>query len=381
VRASDTGALAALREPYPPPHVAPVGNKLAEDIARMRPYLSFTRPGDEGKRIETKPEIASPLAEMLPGVVMSEEEDEEDGGFEAEALARDVQDILCLWDIIVQDQTARQRPGSLGHGLFAKGKPAHGADLMLRVQGSTEFPAHTIVLSARCAVLARIIGGLGSLHDRESRISLKLLPAPSARSSPGPPRLLAEAPRLAVAGVHALSVLILLHYLYTDVLLAINDPRLTRLTAEVFVHGRLQSGQVVHELQTLSCVLHLDTFADALRVAVRRELSPSLNVHFRAIFDSPQSVSLPDVVLRLADRDVWSHSLVLRARSPFFESFFLDEEWTSDRWEKDGTLLVDLHHLEWHSMQYVLRFMCCGEEAEMFERLGMCGPLSDLSMS
>ncbi|KAI9510558.1 hypothetical protein F5148DRAFT_976566, partial [Russula earlei] len=44
---------------------------------------------------------------------------------------------------------------------------------------------------------------------------------------------------------------------------------------------------------------------------------------------------------------------------------------TRDRWENDGTLRVDLCHLEWRSMQHALRFMCCGEEAEMFERLGM----------
>ena len=103
-------------------------------------------------------------------------------------------------------------------------------------------------------------------------------------------------------------------------------------------------------------------------------VSPSLNSHFRTIFDAPiTSVSSPDadVVLRLADRDVRSHSFVLRARSLFFECFFADEEWTRDRWESDGTLRVDLCHLEWRAMQYVLRFMCCGEEAEMFERLGM----------
>ncbi|KAI0248740.1 hypothetical protein BJV78DRAFT_1331173 [Lactifluus subvellereus] len=370
VRASDTGALAALCEPYRPPDVTPVGNNLAEDVAHMRPYLSFMHLGNEGKHIEPKLGIASPLAEILRSVVMSEDEDEVDAsGDEAEALARDAQDILCLWDVLAHDLTARRWLGSHRHGLSVKGKLARGADLMLRVQGSTEFPVHTVVLSARCAVLARILGGLGSLHDRESGISLKLLPAPGPRSRHGPPLILAEAPRLAVAGVHPFSVLVLLHYLYIDVLLAVGDPRLTRLTAEAFARGRLQPAQVVRELQTLSRVLHLDALVGALRSAVRREPSPSLNLHFRAIFDAPMSTTSPDVMLHLADRDVWSHSFVLRARSLFFECFFADEDWTMARWEKDGTLRVDLRHLEWCSMQYVLRFMCCGEEAEMFERL------------
>ena len=301
---------------------------------------------------------------------------------------RDARAVVRLWDILAQDRISRRRPRpeadasfgpGQGQGLFANGKLSHGADLILRVQNSTEFPAHRIVLSARCAVLARVLGGLGSLHDRESGISFKLIPAPVQRigtRASCPPRTSSEAPRLAITGVHPFSVLILLHYLYTDMLLAINDPQLARLTstADAFAHGRLQPAQAVRELLTLSRVLHLEAVADPLRSVVRRAPPLSLNSHFQAIFDSPMtSVSSPDmdVVLRLADRDVRSHSFVLRARSLYFECFFADEEWTRDRWESDGILRVDLYHLEWRTMQFVLRFMCCGEEAEMFERLGM----------
>jgi inhibitor of Bruton tyrosine kinase len=396
VRTSDSGALAALREPYPPPDITPVGNNLAEDLARLRPYFSFTRPEDEGRRIEPMLETSvDPMAvEPLPDVTVTvrEEEEEGDGGgfdLEAELLARDAREVKRLWDILAQDRIARRRPrheaGAFGpgqgQGLFAKSKLSHGADLMLCSQNSTELPAHRIVLSARCAVLARVLGGLGSLHDRESGVSFKLLPAPvqriGARAS-CPPRTSSEAPRLAITGVHPFSILILLHYLYTDMLLAINDPQLARLTgtADAFAHGRLQPAQAVRELLTLSRVLHLEALADPLRSVVRRAPPLSLNSHYRAIFDAPMtSVSSDvDVVLRLADRDVRSHSFVLRARSLFFECFFADEEWTRDRWESDGILHVDLRHLEWRAMQYVLRFMCCGEEAEMFERLGMWIP-------
>lgn len=396
VRASDSGTLAALREPYPPPNITPVGNNLAEDLARLRPYFSFTRPEDRGRRIE--PILESPVdplaVEYLPGVALAvceeELEEEGDGGFEeAELLARDAREVLRLWDILAQDRIARRRPRleadafvpgqDQGQGLFANSKLSHGADLMLRVQNSIEFPAHRTVLSARCAVLARVLGGLGSLHDRESGISFKLLTAPVQRMSARagcPPQTSSEAPRLAITGVHPFSVLILLHYLYTDTLLAINDPQLARLTniADAFALGRLQPAQAVRELLTLSCILRLEALTDPLRSVVRRAPFPSLHTHFQTIFDAPMtSVSSADVdvVLRLSDRDVRSHSLVLRARSPFFECLFADEEWTMDRWEGDGILRVDLRHLEWRAMQYVLRFMCCGEEAEMFERLGM----------
>jgi hypothetical protein len=402
VRASDSGALAALREPYPPPDITPVGNNLAEDLARLRPYFSFTRPEDEGRRIEPilKTSVDPFAVEHLPDVTATvcEEEEEGDGGgfdLEAELLARDAREVMRLWDILAQDRIARRRPRpetdafepGQGQGLFSKSKLSHGADLMLRVPNSTEFPAHRIVLSSRCAVLARVLGGLGSLYDRESGVSFKLLPAPVQRTRAScPPQTSSEAPRLAITGVHPFSALILLHYLYTDMLLAINDPQLARLTgtAEAFAHGRLQPTQAVRELLTLSRVLHLEVLADPLRSVVRRAPSPSLNSHFRAIFDAPMtSVSSPDVdvVLRLADRDVRSHSFVLRARSLFFDCFFADEEWTRDRWESDGILRVDLCHLEWRAMQYVLRFMCCGEEAEMFERLGMWMPTSPHSTS
>ena len=375
VRANDTGALGALREPYRPPDIAVVGNTFAEDVARMRPYFCFTRPERVGIRIEpTLKRPANPAAQVMPSSLnVGEDEDEDDGNFEAEVLARDGQEVFRLWDLLAQDQVMRRR-SDIGQGLFAKDVLPNGADLMLRIQGFTELPTHRAILSARCAVLARVLDGLGNLHDRESGISVKLLPAPARRGGAcaGPPRASNEAPRLAITGVHAFPVLVLLHYLYTDVLLAVGDLRLARLTADASAHGRLQPAQAVQGLQSLSRILHLDSLADALRGAMAKRMpSPLLNAHFRAIFDAPTSVSSPDVVLQLADRDVWTHSFVLRARSPFFESFLSDEEWTRDRWEGDDRLRVDLRHLEWRSMEYVLRFICCGEEAEMFERLGM----------
>jgi hypothetical protein len=340
------------------------------DLPRSRPYFSITHTKKERLGIEEKPRSSSmiPAAE-IPSTSLTELEDEDDADSNAEAaaLALDSQEIHRLWDVLTQSRTAR-RQGSLGRGAS---NLSNGADLVLRVQGSTELPVHSTVLSARCVPLARVLGGFGSLYDRESGISLKLLPAPSPKSSAGPPQTAGEAPRLAIAGVHAFSVFVLVHYLYTDTLLAVGDPRLARSTAEAFTRGRVTPAQVMRDLRTLARVLHLEHFADALQSIVRREPSSSLNADFRAIFNAPMSATPPDVVVQLADRDVLSHSFVLRARSPFFEDFFADNDWTAERWEDDGTLHVNLRHLEWRSMQYVLRFMCCGEEAEMFEKLGM----------
>ena len=335
-----------------------------------RPDASVAYTKEERLGIEKRGSSpAIPVTRIPSGLMELEDEDEADSNAEAEALALDSQEIHRLWDVLAQSRIAR-RSGTLGYNASDL---YNGADLMLRVQGSTELPVHSTVLSARCVPLARVLGGFGSLYDRESGISLKLLSAPGPKSGAGPPRTVGEAPRLAIAGVHAFSVLVLVHYLYSDTLLTVGDPRLARSTAEAFARGRVTQAQVVRDLRTLARLLYLEHLADALRSAVRREPSPSLNADFRAIFDASMTATAtpPDVVLQLADRNVLSHSFVLRARSPFFEDFFADKDWTAERWEDDGTLCVDLRHLEWRSMQFVLRFMCCGEEAEMFEKLGM----------
>lgn len=69
---------------------------------------------------------------------------------------------------------------------------------------------------------------------------------------------------------------------------------------------------------------------------------------------------------------MYCHSVVLRARTPFFEAFFGEEEWTRERWDEGGSgvLSVELRHLRWRGMEWVVRFMVCGEEEGMFDGLG-----------
>jgi hypothetical protein len=103
---------------------------------------------------------------------------------------------------------------------------------------------------------------------------------------------------------------------------------------------------------------------------------PSLVNSFRRVFDESQDISnnlpcKPDVVLDLADRQVFCHSVLLRARSPLFAAFFDDDEWTVKRWSVDGTIVVNLKHLTWRVMEFVVQFMCCGADEEMFENISM----------
>ncbi|TFY78752.1 hypothetical protein EWM64_g5263 [Hericium alpestre] len=363
VLANDTGAMAALRMEFRPQPVQITGNSLAQDLLAIRPWMKYRRVGaEDGKRVEPSvqlpaPESASP-APLLPT-------DEENDSAEDAAIESDVQAVLGLWEILVQDKLSRQRYG--GRGLFERGDAlAHGADLLVRVQSGAEFPVHRAILAARCPALAELLSGRKGLLDRDSNMSVKLrLPAGSST----------DLPRLVISSGHSLAVLILLHYLYSDQLLAIWDNRVVRRVQAPLALGGLQPAQIVRDLQGLARVLGLSHLDDVLRSATKRVPQPTLVRDMITLFHESQSATSaasdfgPDVVLQLADREVLTHSVVLRARTTFFASFFDMEEWTEERWSEDGTITLNLAHLRWREMEYVLRFMCCGEEGEMFEKL------------
>lgn len=87
---------------------------------------------------------------------------------------------------------------------------------------------------------------------------------------------------------------------------------------------------------------------------------------------------VPDIVLHLSDREVYCHSTVLRARSEFFADFFDEDEWTKRRWDANGVLSINMKHLEWRVMDYVLKFICFGEEGKMFDSLGFLNTADDV---
>ena len=102
-----------------------------------------------------------------------------------------------------------------------------------------------------------------------------------------------------------------------------------------------------------------------------------MSMDMQCLFDAVQSTLMPrtsplapDVVLQLTDREVFCHSVILRATSPFFASFFDLEDWTAKRWGTDGVVRVDMRQLRWDVVQFVLRFMCCDADKEMFYVLG-----------
>ena len=71
VGANDTGAVSALRIDFRPESVHVVGNSLAQDLARVQPYLRYKRVLAVEKNARVEPNIAASNEQQpcLPAVV------------------------------------------------------------------------------------------------------------------------------------------------------------------------------------------------------------------------------------------------------------------------------------------------------------------------
>jgi hypothetical protein len=370
VCANSTGAFGALRVDYTPTPIEVVGNTLAQDLKQVQPYLDFYHDDVEG---QTEALVDGTLRERrqwshaLRDTVYSQQFDDEP---EDEGIARDIEDVLELCDVLACEHQMRKRHG--GRIAYEGVRLPHGADTMLLLPSGEAFPVHRALLAARSRVLAAVLSGAGAVADAASGIGVKLL-SPKAGATPGVPKI----SRLAISNAQPLAVLILLRYVYSDELLAVWDRRIGTAVAAQAAGVGADLAQVRAELQALARLLDLAALAEALQAPVKRAPAPTMAAHMRGMFETAQgtpsraSPVAPDVVLEFADRDVCVHAVLLRARSPLFASFFGLEEWTRKRWDAEGVIRVDMKHLQAHAMEFVVRFMCCGADEEMFEYLGM----------
>lgn len=241
----------------------------------------------------------------------------------------------------------------------------YNADVIILTSGPLRLSAHRLILALRCPVLGIMLHNGCSL--KSSEIEVNLISAGSISE-------------LQIKGCHPLTILIVLRYLYSDQLLAIWDFRIGNPFASQFEALNFKPTTIKAELQSLARILDLQLLLTALQSPGKRVPTPSQAEDFRLLYEKTQITGLsrrntnedslaPDVALHFADQVVYCHSVVLQARSPFFASFYGDGVWTSKRRDKSGTIDVDLKHLEWQVMQYVVRWMCYGDE-NLFESLG-----------
>jgi hypothetical protein len=330
---------------------------LSEDMSEVQPYLWDDVHAD-GRSLSV-PDVG-----LDPRDVQTRSEPDDDG--EDLSIQQDISIIRRLLDVLKRDMQSRR--GLQSDNSFTNITLAHGADLMVQVPSGSCFPVHRTVLGARCQALCDVLSGGKMIQDEKSSIFIRL--NHNSTSS-------APVSGLLFSGCHPISVLILFVYFYSDELPAIWDRRVALALEEEVSSLKIIPEQVKHELRALTRLLCLPVVSSALASPVKRTPASSLARDMSRFFQHMQtsgipqtSPLLPDVVLRLADKDVMCHSVILRARSPFFAGFFGDEVWTVKRRDVNRTVQIDLRHLNWREMRFVLRFLCCGDEMDMFETLG-----------
>jgi hypothetical protein len=292
--------------------------------------------------------------------------DEEEGREDADLR----QDVAKLRSLVNTWKLEKKKPS-----VYAQ-CPPYGADTVISI-GKLFFPAHRSILAARSTPLLEVLSG-GLIID--GSLTIKLLP-----SKPGHGLGASKITSVKVDGMNPLSILILLHYLYSDEVLAIWDRRINIALAADRQGLAIDASLIRSDLQTLSRALNLPTLENVLQAPVRRIPAPTVPRDFAALFtlvqaDRPSipAALRPNVLLEFADQPIWTHSVILRSRSAFFAGMFGSKEWTERRWSPEGVLKVDCTHLKWHIMEYVVKFAVCGEDKGMFEVLAFCQTADDV---
>ncbi|KAJ2921453.1 hypothetical protein H1R20_g15641, partial [Candolleomyces eurysporus] len=385
VSANSTGAFGALRVDFKARPIHVEGNSLAQDLGNVQPFLAILNSKSDGS-FDSKSVDDAAAASTLPAssnLEPDDDEEQEDADIE--------QDIAKLRDLI---RFLKREHDKLNSGTKSAKEDdvkhlPQGADTLIRIGGFT-IPVHRVILASRSPRLLDLFHGTPIVNsDSKPKLSIR----PMA-SRPGPGLGVNKITVLSVKGVNPLSVLVLVHYLYSDEVLAIWDRRINVALATYRLGIKVDAGLVKSDLQTLAGVLDLQPLQVVLQAPVKRVPSSSLPQHFGQLFEVAQNEEQqqdssssdarapealrPDVVLEFKDRNVWTHSTILRCRSAFFAGMFGSEEWTERRWSAEGVLRVEFRHLRWHVMQYVMRFMVCGEDREIFEVLAFAKTADDV---
>ena len=378
VCANSTGAYAALRIDANVEPIAITGNDMGADLANVRPWIIPVKQTGQSERwIRVVDEEGATADKELDALEQTEpllNKLEEDDSHGDEDIRGDVAAAFELCRLITW--LRGRKNGEIPQSYYR----AHGADAVLSI-GPISVPVHRTVLAARSAPLAGVFSGRPIKRPAEAGCAAITI---SSMTDHSPSRYY-----LRVHGLTLLTVLVLLDYLYTDSIVAVWDRRIALAISDRYNSLALDLQRVRQELRVLATpeCLNLPALAAAVAVWGKRAPAPTLVMGTTRLFASsqefidvpePDGVGLqsslgPDVILLLAGgKRVAAHSVILRARSPFFAGLLDDEEWTAHRRGPDGEdpLEVHLEHLEWKYMSYVFDYLCMGKELDIFNHLG-----------
>ncbi|KAH8833023.1 hypothetical protein DL96DRAFT_701738 [Flagelloscypha sp. PMI_526] len=359
VAANSTGSFAVLKRSFIPDKIKLSGPAIHHDMLHVAPFLYVPR------------EISSPEA---GADVLAVKNPSHLSAFTfpidhtAPISSSDDEDAAILSDIRSVSALARflQRP--------SPGNFAMSADILLRGD-AVHIPSHRTILASRSKVFAAILAGGRIPTDKISGISVKFQPS-----------TFRGLPVIILSNTQPFTILLLLHYLYTDNIPALWDIRVLSLSSPSLSSIKLRGGAegVRREVTILAKMLDLPALLKAVEGASKRVSDGTLAANFSYLFDAAQTSEIvkgplrPDVVLHLADRKIFTHSIILRARSPMFQAMFEDPVWTVRRRKSDQRPLeINLRHHTWHTMQYVLKFLLYGEE-NLFDILSFVKTIDDI---
>ncbi|KAF9527809.1 hypothetical protein CPB83DRAFT_894990 [Crepidotus variabilis] len=364
VCANRTGAFGALRTDHRPTPIEVTGNNFAQDLKAIQPYLAFYRhsgPSDDGHR--------QTIAADTPTI----EDEPEDASIQA-----DIESLLELIEVLSVEQRFRKAGG--GNVRYEGVRFPHDADTVIHTSFGAAFPVHRVILAARCLKLDALLSRSLPLIDTTSKLSIKVLPA-----KPGPGFGVLKLTRMTIAGCHPLSLLIFLRYLYSDELLAVWDRRIGLTVEKQLAKLDVNPNQIKVELRAFARLLELPALLHALEPPVKREPAPTMAQDMTLLFEKVQqptfpstSALLPNVILELEDKEVHTHSAILRARTALFGSFFDLNDWTVKRWSADAKLRINMKHMRWHSFRFVAAIMCGGQDRELFHSLDVVHSIEGL---
>ena len=325
VAANSTGGYAALRADVPLRFIEIDGPSLSTDFATLMPHWTRVHGPEAMNEVDAAADRAK-----RDGADASDDEDETDLVVErdivvAQKLLQVVRDWDLTWEVL-----------------------STGTDAHLKV-GALDIPVHRAILAARSPVLSQLLAKTRTL---------------AIEASP-------------------LSVFLLLHYLYTDTFPALWDTRVGGPVRESIsgVDGAasLDIAVVKADLRRLANTFDLPALAQALERQTKTLPTPTLatalgELYTLAVSDSKVDAILkPDTVLRLADREVRCHSVVLRARCAFFRTVYDDEEWFVAR-KHGGTVTFDFSHISWDVMQLVLEHIYRDAGMSLFQSVERPNP-------
>ncbi|KAG8809009.1 hypothetical protein FRC17_003655 [Serendipita sp. 399] len=361
VCANSTGSFAALRLDAIPKPLSLEPKSFMGELAKLMPFKCYL--SQYATKVLSNAETSAKEATIEEVTSLLAANDADDDEAPETDITHDIRLAIEMCEYL-------SRASVVGNSVKASPNnsslaPDLGADLQLK-SGDFVLPIHRIVLVTCIPVLKAVLrGGRLRLTDPEKRHVFNFNGGVTSGD---------KSSTINIRGCHPMTLLLLCCYIYSDKVIAVWDRRVSLAISSRYSNLQIDTSLVQSELRSLASpsVLGLSELAIAAQSAGRAIAKPTIALRFEMMLKAVQDDSVQDhnVVLVLEDRRIKAHSTVLRARSPFFATFFDRECWTTQRLvDGNGIIEVDLRQFKYRSMSYLLRYLYGDVSVDLFDTL------------